>query len=151
MTKRQPILECAFDPDQCNERETIRYYVAELEYYRPRGYAALVKEAQAILDAEDSDFDCWHEWYDEVDDLLTDWARRIERHDYISYGPFPHGGAVGFYIYHEGAIEDCDLKVDDLSEVPRGFSGLVVHVNDHGNVSAYQYSRGKSRELFAIV
>lgn len=147
--KRKPIVECAFDPDQCNERETIKYYIAELEYYRPREFSKLRNEGNKILNADEPEF--WHEWCDEVDEFLTCWARRVERHDYIAYGPFPHGGAVGFYIYHEGAIEDCDLKVDDLSEVPKGFSGLVVNVNDHGNVSAYQYSRGKSRELFAIV
>ena len=35
---------------------------------------------------------------------------------------------------------------------PRGFSGLVVDVTDHVNMTASMFSRGrKTRELFSIV
>jgi hypothetical protein len=73
------------------------------------------------------------------------------RHDYITFGPFEHGGAVGFYIHVDGALEDADRKVSDLCEVPRGYSGFVVHVNDHGNVSGYRFARGRAIPLFAVV
>jgi hypothetical protein len=140
-----PSLGIAFDPDQLNERERADAYAAELRYYRPRGFAAVARDLERA-DLE-FDYDAMHD----ADELLTEWARRVTRNPYIVFGPFPHGGAVGFYVDADSAVDDADLQVDDMSEVPRGFSGLVVHVNDHGNVTAYRYSRGRSRELFAVV
>lgn len=148
-SKRKPIIGCAFDPDQRNERGRVEAYIGELEYYRPRGFAGLRNEGARLNKTDDWEWS--NEWMTDCDNLLTEWARRELRHDFISFGPFEHGGAVGFYILTDNAIEEADLKVNDTSEVPRGFSGLVVHVNDHGNVTGYQYSRGKSRELFAVV
>ena len=47
--------------------------------------------------------------------------------------------------------EDFDgLRVSDLCEVPAGYSGEVLLVNDHGNMSLYAYSRGRGRELWGI-
>lgn len=161
---KRPVIGCAFDPDQRNEAGNIEAYINELRWYRPRGRGALIKEGSLYLrllarDARrgiPTDYDgtplaCVDEWMRECDELLSDHARRIERHDYIGFGPFEHGGAVGFYIHVDGALEDADLKVDDLGEVPKGFTGLVCQVSDHGNVTAYRYSRGKARELFSAV
>jgi hypothetical protein len=68
------------------------------------------------------------------------------------FGAHPGDGADFGYWLSEGFIEDFDgLKVDDFSEVPKGFTGEVLHVNDHGNISLYVYSRGKSREVWALV
>jgi hypothetical protein len=92
--------------------------------------------------------------------MLTSWARRVARHDFISFGPFPDSGDVGFSIDVDSAIGEADFTVDYGSlrlsdpapEMPKGFSGMYVEISDHGNVSAYQYSRGrKTRELFAVV
>lgn len=40
----------------------------------------------------------------------------------------------------EEAVRDDDnvIKVSDLSEVPPGFMGYVMHVSDHGNVTLYK-------------
>lgn len=149
-SKRKPVIGCAFDPDQMNEREGVASYIGELEYYRPRGFSKLRNEGNKLLSPA-NDLEWASEWMTDCDTLLTEWARRVERHDFICYGPFEHGGAVGFYIVTDNAIEEADLKVDDTGQVPRGFSGLVIQISDHGNVTAYQYSRGKSRELFAVV
>lgn len=154
--KIKPVIGCAFDPDQRNETENHEAYLSELTYYRPRGFSELAREGESILRRMKKDdenaFQESCEWQDNVCSFLSDWARQVERHDYIMFGPFKHGGAVGFYIYADGAIEDADLKVDDLSEVPFRFTGLVVNVTDHGNVSAHNYSRGRlTRTLFAIV
>jgi len=152
--KRRPVVGCAFDPDQRNEIGNIEAYISELEFYRPRGFSKLKKEGEryvALLDRERFDDVYSSEWMQECDHLLTEWARRVERHDYIGFGPFEHGGAVGFYNHVEGAFEDADLKVDDTGEVPRGFTGLVCRVSDHGNVTVYRCSRGRFRELFSVV
>lgn len=157
-TMQKPILGCAFDPDQRNERGRVEAYIGELEYYRPRTFAKLRDEGKALLRKPDEHEDWQHatEWSDECDSLLSDHAQRYGL-EYVSYGPFEHGGAIGFKVNHESAIEDADHIVDDSrngrndGDLPRGFTGLYVHVSDHGNVSAYRYVRGKSRELWSIV
>ena len=41
------------------------------------------------------------------------------------------------------------LRVNDTSEVPRGYTGEVLHVNDHGNTTLYTASRGKLTEVWS--
>lgn len=149
---QRPQIGCAFDPDQRNPRGIVESYIDELNWYRPRGFAKLRNEGAAMLRKPDehSDWQNWCDWSDDCDSLLSDHAQRYDMPN-VSYGPFEHGGAIGYYVHIEGAKEDSDLVVNDTSEVPRGFSGYVLHVNDHGNVTAYRYSRGKSRELWAVV
>lgn len=68
------------------------------------------------------------------------------------FGAHPGDGAdYGFWL-SESFAEDFDgLQVSDLSEVPTGYNGQVLLVNDHGNMSLYSYSRGRGRELWAVV
>ena len=149
---QRPSLGCAFDPDQRNEREIVEAYISELEWYRPRGFAKLRSEGVKLLNKED-DHEDWQwssEWMVDCDNLLTEHAQHCGLQHFI-YGPFEHGGAVGYYVNIEGAKEDADFIVDDLSEIPAGFSGFVLCISDHGNVSAYSYSRGKAKELWAVV
>jgi hypothetical protein len=71
---------------------------------------------------------------------------------YFSFGAHPGDGAdFGFWL-SECFMGDFDgLKVSDLSEVPTGYTGEVLQVSDHGNMSLYAYSRGRGRELWAVV
>lgn len=157
--KRTPLIGSAFDADFMNEAGRVASYLAELRYYRPRGFSALVKEGERTLAAlesevEDVDFDASHvdEWKSEVEDALTEWARRVTRNDYICFGPFEHNGSVGFYYVVDSALEDCDIRLDAGDSVPTGFSGMAAFVTDHGNVTVQRYSRGRmTRELFAVV
>lgn len=42
--------------------------------------------------------------------------------------------------------------VEDLSEVPEGYRGQVLHVNDHGNVSLYNsFKNGNLHEVASRV
>ena len=150
--KRTPVLGPAFDQDQTNDYGRVQNYLAELRYYRPRGFSKLAKEGEKILrDIEKSEESFFDEWATDIDSLLTEWARRVTRNDYISFGPFEHTGDVGFYIAVDLALED-GARFDDLADVPKGFSGLVCIVNDHGNVTAYNFSNGRrTREIFAVV
>jgi hypothetical protein len=50
-----------------------------------------------------------------------------------------------------GSISTGTMLASDLSEVPTAYTGEVLHVNDHGNMSLYAYSRGRGREIWAIV
>lgn len=145
---KAPILGEAFKLERDNSA-CIDSYISELEYYRPRGFSKLVREGRKLANAlilRDRDLESWC-W--QCDHCLTYYARMVAGHDYIAFGR--RGDAMGFCIDTDTAIEHCDLRVEDTGDVPRGFSGLVIHVSDHGNVTAYRYSRGKSRELFAIV
>jgi len=68
------------------------------------------------------------------------------------FGSHPGDGADFGWWVSEGYIEEFDgLKVDDTSEVPSNFSGEVLHVNDHGNVTLYIANRGKLSEIWSLV
>ena len=57
----------------------------------------------------------------------------------------------GFWLSHD-ALEDFDgLKVADTSEVPKDYSGEVLHVNERGNTTLYAARRGTLTEVWAIV
>jgi hypothetical protein len=145
--KKQPVLGPAFDQDQTDADGRVENYISELQYYRPRGFSKLVREGMTQATRDDPDA-----WMTACEDLLTEWARRVTRNDYIYFGSFEMSGDVGFQINVDCACDDADLRVNDLSEIPRGFSGLVVKTNDHGNVTGHIFSRGrKIRELFAVV
>lgn len=155
---RKPILGEAFDSHFMNDAGRVQSYVRELEYYRPRGFASLAREGATLfqqLSADDCPADTaerMDSWINEVESLLTDWARRVTRNDYICFGPFEHCGAIGFYVAVESAMEDCELRLDAGDSVPRGFSGMAAFVTDHGNVAVRCYSRGRmTRELFDVV
>lgn len=155
---QKPVLGCAFDPDHMNEPGRIEAYISELQHYRPRKFATLRKEGKALLRKynQGEDWDWSREWSEKCDMLLSEHAQRYGM-EYVSYGPFEHGGAIGYMVNPQSAIEDADHIVNDRrngrndGDIPRGFTGLYVHINDHGNVSAYRYVRGKSRELWSVV
>lgn len=71
---------------------------------------------------------------------------------YFSFGAHPGDGADYGWWLCESFQEDFDgLKVSDTSEVPRGYTGEVLHVNDHGNMTLYSVSRGRMREVWGVV
>jgi hypothetical protein len=83
----------------------------------------------------------------ELQDILSNNAP-----SYFYFGAHPGDGADFGYWLSEGFEEEFDgLKVSDLAEVPKGYSGEVLHVNDHGNMTLYAYSRGRCREVWGMV
>ena len=155
-TQRRPVLGSAFKQDQTNDEERLTNYVYELRYYRPRGFSKLAHEGDTIIAGLQIDADGAAEnacaLMQEIDDMLTEWARRVTRNDFICFGPFEDSGSVGFYIDVESAKESADAIVGDTGELPRGFSGLALQISDHGNVTGLAYSRGRcTREIFAVV
>jgi hypothetical protein len=156
--KRFPIIGEAFDAHQMNDAGRLNSYAIELEHYRPRGFSALARSMRAMSDRFDADnaraddAELMDSMIDDAESLLTEWARRVARHDYIWFGPFADSGSVGFNVDTESAREDADIVLDAGESVPRGFSGLAFFVNDHGNACAQTYSRGRMcRELFDVV
>ena len=63
------------------------------------------------------------------------------------------GADYGYWLPQFGFFGGFDgIQVADTSEVPRGYRGEVLHVNDHGNMTFYVVnSRGMFKEIWAIV
>lgn len=156
---RKPIIGEAFDSHQMNDSGRVASYVAELRHYRPRGFSALANEGDKLASVIDTDqcdgYDSerMDSWVDEVETLLTEWARRETRNPYICFGPMSDAwGSVGFFYSVDSALDDCDIRLDAGDDVPRGFTGQAAFVTDHGNVAVRCYSRGRmTRELFDVV
>jgi len=71
---------------------------------------------------------------------------------YFYFGAHPGDGADFGWWLSEGFEDDFDgLKVSDTSEVPTGFTGEVLRVNDHGNMSLYSARNGRLHEVWAVV
>jgi hypothetical protein len=130
--------------------DLIPSFLWELEHQTPtkRAHLKLAREIRKRMDAddyfesEDSDFDL-----EALFDALDAYAPA-----YFYFGSHPGDGADYGYWLSDSFQEDFDgLKVSDTSEIPRGYSGEVLHVNDHGNMTLYKYARGRSTELWAIV
>ena len=76
--------------------------------------------------------------------------------------PFTYFGALegdgsdfGFWIDRfslEEAIADGEvLRVEDLSEVPADYEGLLLVENDHGNLTLYERAGGNLSEIWSVV
>jgi hypothetical protein len=61
------------------------------------------------------------------------------------------GADFGWWLDPSFEDEFDGLKVSDTSEVPTGYSGEVLHVNDHGNMTLYSARNGRLHEIWAIV
>ena len=164
-----PILGEAFDPEQMNLGETFDAIAAELDWYLPDHSKHIQRDLDMASNAysragtddeneSDSDlFEIGDDAITEAEDMLTEFAQSVEKHDYIYFtvdGPF-----AGFRINVDSAIEDADWKYESNGSTDTGNphqpgdgAGLEVFVNDHGNVTAWIYKRnGHKRELFSVV
>jgi hypothetical protein len=116
--------------------------------------APLIAKARAI-----EDFDCENvpEVLADLEDALNGFAP-----DYCYFGAHPGDGAdFGFWLsedWEQQARDDGVLFVDDLSEVPDDYQGMVAYVNDHGNATLYAYDgtnhaigKHAPREVWSVV
>lgn len=130
--------------------DLIPEFLAVLESQKPLRHAhkALAKSITAAMES-DGYFDS-EESHDDLGALFT--ALDEYAPEYFYFGGHPGNGAdYGFWLSEDFLEEFDGLKVSDLADVPRGHSGEVVVVNDHGNMSLYSYSRGKSKEIWSVV
>lgn len=162
VVRRRPHFGPDFDVHFMDEGDRVRAYTNTLIWYKPQGWVALVDEGHSFLtyldplegkpeeDPERSQH--IHEWFERCDDCLTQWSRKAERNEYVVFGPFPDSGDVGFYYDVQAALEAADLRIAAGDAVPKGFTGLLAEVSDHGNVTFSNYSRGRrTRTLFSVV
>jgi hypothetical protein len=106
--------------------------------------------------------DASHSAYWDLDQAGEDLGELMDALDtyappYFYFGAHPGDGAdYGFWL-SESFREDFDgLIVDDSwrgrqDEIPKGYTGEVLRISDHGNMTLLAYSRGRSREVWGIV
>jgi len=114
------------------ERTTVR---------RIEGQYECMDDDSEIWDTEEASYDL-----DALFDILD--AHSLP---YFYFGANDGDGAdYGWWLSDmDGAYDG--LRLSDLSEMPKGYSGEAVVVNDHGNMTLYSVSRGRPREIWAVV
>lgn len=101
-------------------------------------YRKLIREANAIADYDSEDAGYVLE---ELFDALQAFAP-----PYAYFGSHPGDGAdYGFWLCEDlGGFDG--FKADDTLEIPKGYRGEVLHINDHGNMTLYVTYGRKDRE-----
>jgi hypothetical protein len=130
--------------------------MSELDSIRPlqKAHRKLLREIRERMDAAEllglNYFELEDHAREDIEELET--ALQDYCLPYFYFGAHPGDGADFGYWLSEGFTEDFEgLKVSDTSEIPTGYTGEVLHVNDHGNCTLYVCSRGKRREAWGIV
>lgn len=92
------------------------------------------------------------------DDILSDLHDALHEYapPYAYFGAHPGDGAdYGFWLHEDFpqmVRDDGAEVVSDTSEIPKGYRGPVLHVNDHGNATLYYCTkRGKLRAIWSVV
>src|SRR5690606_4463656 len=130
-------------------------FLEELKTLDPDRAAYYVERIPAEA-LEDEDHIWWQTgeamWMlEELFDVLNEYAL-----------PFTYFGALegdgsdfGFWIDRyslQEAIADGEvLRVEDLSEVPADYEGLLLVENDHGNLTLYERAGGNLSEIWSVV
>ena len=133
--------------------DLIPAFVYELANQKPlrRDHYKLSQEISARMNkdgyyqTDDADYDL-----EELFDALNEYCA-----PYFYFGAHPGDGAdYGYWLsedFEQRFEDDGGLKVNDLADVPRAYTGEVLLVNDHGNCSLYRYSRGRHWEVWSVV
>lgn len=123
-------------PSFCSELRSLGHRSKELTRIEKK------QDKKGYYESEDSDYDL-----DSLFDMLNNHAM-----PYFYFGSHVGDGSDFGYWLLESCIEDFEgLKVSDLSEVKDSYSGEVLYVNDHGNMSLYVAIKGKLTEVWSLV
>ncbi|SRR6266478_8412748 len=133
--------------------DLIPRFISELQYQRPlhRAHRKLIREIEGNMRRMKSPKYFENEqvqWdLEALFDALNEYCA-----PYFYFGAHPGDGSDYGYWLTESFQEDFDgLTVSDTSEIPNSYTGEVLHVNDHGNMTLYACSRGRCREVWSIV
>jgi len=128
-------------------RDLISEFASELRHLRGSLPRDLFDDIRRLRDCDGEDA---HMVVDSLFDALNDYAPA-----YGYFGTHPGDGAdYGFWLsegWEQDARDNGALFVEDPGDIPTGYSGEVVHINDHGNVTLYIARSGKLREAWAVV
>jgi hypothetical protein len=133
--------------------DLIPAFVAELEGQKPlkREHKKLIKEIdKRSRFASDSNYLTQGDAELDLGDLFD--ALNKYCAPYFYFGAHPGDGSdYGYWLSDSFEYDFDGLKVNGLEDVPKGYSGEVLVVNDHGNMTLYSYSRGRKHEIWGIV
>ena len=76
--------------------------------------------------------------------------------DHMYFGATEGDGSdYGFWLstdFKQEILDEGGIEVSDTSQVPEGFEGKVLHVNDHGNATLYTCKKGAElTEIWSVV
>lgn len=133
------------------EEDLIPSFLWELRQMRPlkRQHRQLIREIESRMEtpgyyeSEDAGYDLNEGLFDALNEYAL---------PYFYFGAHPGDGADFGYWLSEGFEDEFDgIKVNDLSEIPSGHRGEVLHINDHGNMTLYIKNRKGLREIWGLV
>lgn len=107
-------------------------------------------DLQALLDECEN---CCEDGHNDGDDLLEALFDALGEFapPYGYFGSHPADGAdYGFWLAEDALDEFDGLRVSDTGKVPSDYTGEVLHVNDHGNMTLYAANSGTLEEIWAI-
>lgn len=71
------------------------------------------------------------------------------------FGAHPGDGSdYGFWLsesFVQDIVDNGGIKVSDTADVPRGYAGEVLYVDQHGNCDLYRVVRGRKYLLWSVV
>jgi len=118
---------------------------------QPKGFArAPYRKAlrEAVRAYHSGNVDWMGDMFYEVEQMLHDFAP-----PYCFFGTHRNDGAdYGFWVI-DSVLEEFDgLVVESTAQVPWGYRGEVLYVNDHGNATLFVANAGrKLREIWSVV
>lgn len=130
------------------EEDLIPCFIAEIKYYQPRNKFACeiskrVNKKSYRYNTEDSGYDL---------ESLFDELNNINNLPYVYFGSHPGDGSdYGYWIDELLEYDFEELKVNDLAEIPTGYTGECLYTNDHGNMTLYNVVNGRLYEIWSIV
>ncbi len=137
----------------CNPEHLIPRFLDVLEELDGQAHRKFQAQWSEIIDTLGEMDNAAHD-AEQDNECLEELFNKLEEYapPYFYFGSHPGDGSdYGFWLSEE-MIRDFDgLKVDDTGEVPEDYSGEVLHVNDHGNLTLYTANRGQLTEVWAIV
>lgn len=136
------------------EQDLIPAFCEELRYlgHRSRKLSIIERRVNRALNGKYGEDDAYFTDEESLWDLESLFDMLNEHAlPYMYFGAhIGDGSDYGFWVSED--IEECfdGLMVSDLSEVPEKYTGEVLNVNDHGNLTLYSVKRGKFSETWGI-
>ncbi len=112
-------------------------------------HTALIREIRTRIQETINYYNTDDSEYDLADlfDALSEYAM-----PYMYFGAHIGDGAdFGFWLIDDFEHDFDGLKVSDLSEIPTRYTGEVLNINDHGNMTLYQCINGRLFEIWGMV
>lgn len=116
--------------------DLIPAFVWELSRIAPTDYAALIHTTESFMDGGDYDSEEAYRLLDELTDALDSCAP-----PYGYFGAHEGDGSdYGFWLCDPESIPEQvratnGIVVSDLADIPQDYTGEVLIVNDHGNMT----------------